>query len=452
MKEQNDPKDHPEVYAICRNGADWQISRRDFLKAAGMGAAAVSVGMSSGCSRPKPFDMICGDVTAHTDTITGMTLSADGRYLLSLDKKSIIKCWDFESQALLGSIRQTFGHFSAGYYNGRSCLFLSSGGGKYACAEIPITEHKAKMAAAESLPIITLPEADAAGLIFDSAENIYTGGHDIRLYRKSDDYQQPEVLFSLDPEKYVIIKSMKLFNDEKSLFFLWNQHSGFEILDLESKGSVSFRKNLCTTYAILPDQKQALICSEKGYALTSLEDGAIVWKKTGPQPGGGKNYRISAAAVTPDGSTGIIIVVYNQQCYIYLVSLTDGSETNKYELGYLVRSDSFAGPVLTPDGTKAAVSVDKTIFFFSLPELKLIGCPIDVDDAKDNEKGIEISATDEATGETYTYSMPCGAAIPGGAVCTCNCVKGRGGCACNAHSSSNSKNKGGSGPHYWHPN
>ena len=39
----------PEIYAIRKEGGDWQISRRDFLKAAGIGAAAVSAGLS-GCS------------------------------------------------------------------------------------------------------------------------------------------------------------------------------------------------------------------------------------------------------------------------------------------------------------------------------------------------------------------------------------------------------------------
>ena len=40
----NNNKERPEVYAIRQDGENWQLSRRDFLKAAGIGAAAVSFG------------------------------------------------------------------------------------------------------------------------------------------------------------------------------------------------------------------------------------------------------------------------------------------------------------------------------------------------------------------------------------------------------------------------
>ena len=48
----NEHKEKPEVYAIRRDGGDWQISRRDFLKAAGLGAAVMGIGMSSRFVKP----------------------------------------------------------------------------------------------------------------------------------------------------------------------------------------------------------------------------------------------------------------------------------------------------------------------------------------------------------------------------------------------------------------
>ena len=119
--------------------------------------------------------------------------------------------------------------------------------------------------------------------------------------------------------------------------------------------------------------------------------------------------------------------------------------------GNLVNSDRFAGPVISKDGTVLTISAGKTILFFSLPDLQLIGCPLDVNEAKNDTKGIEYTETDIVTGETYTTTLPCGAALPSGAVCTCNCVVGRGGCACDGHSKSN-RSGGGGGSHYWHPN
>lgn len=53
-----------------------------------------------------------------------------------------------------------------------------------------------------------------------------------------------------------------------------------------------------------------------------------------------------------------------------------------------------------------------------------------MNEAKNDTKGIEYTETDIVTGETYTTTLPCGAALPNGAVYTCNCVAGRGGCAC----------------------
>ena len=36
--EKNNSSERPEVYALRQEGGDWLISRRDFLKAAGLGA------------------------------------------------------------------------------------------------------------------------------------------------------------------------------------------------------------------------------------------------------------------------------------------------------------------------------------------------------------------------------------------------------------------------------
>ncbi len=444
----------PEIYAVRQDSGNWQISRRDFLKAAGIGAAALGAGLESGCSRPKPLDSICGDITAHKSTITGLILSADGKYLVSSDKDHLSKCWDFEKQSLLGSVKQNFGFYAAGYHNGKSCLFTKIGDGQIIILELPLTEMTTDQAAVES-PVsesVVIPDLDKGWFIVDSSENIYTDSYgSISIYRKEDGYQHKELLY--EPEHSGSgIKDMRLFDGDAKLFVQWNQSSSYGILDLETRKLARY-KSICSVFAILPDNVHALICSDKSYSLMDLGTGEAVWTQQGPQPGGGKVYAIKAAAVMADGSAAVLLVTYNQKCWLYMVSLADGSQLSEYEAGYLIRSDSFAGPVLSPDGTKMALAIDKTILYFSLPDLMLIGCPMDVDEAKNDKKGVEISAKDSVTGETYTYTMPCGAAIPNGAVCTCNCVKGRGGCACDGHSRSN-KNSGGArgGSHYWHPN
>ena len=87
MNKQKNNNERPEVYALRQDGGNWQISRRDFLKAAGIGAAAVSAGLS-GCS-PKEEDLVqitatpaslsdlCLTAPAHERVVETIALSAD---------------------------------------------------------------------------------------------------------------------------------------------------------------------------------------------------------------------------------------------------------------------------------------------------------------------------------------------------------------------------------------
>ena len=451
MEKQN-KNERPEVYALRQDGGNWRISRRDFLKAAGIGAAAMGAGLNSGCSQKKPLSAICEKSPAHKNTISGLILSSEGKYLLSLDTGNIIKCWDLEKRALLGSVSRSYGNYAVGSRDGVSCLFLNSGKEQVDYLELPLTEYTSGLAAVE-VPYrepITLPESQPTNMAMDSSENFYTSGNgSIRFYRKADGYQQPELLYEPN-SKRSNIADIRLFNKEKSLFVLWRQNNGFGVYDME-KRAMSYYDIPCSDYAILPDNKHVLVGDKKKYSLVSLETHANIWEQDSPKPGGGNNYSIAAAEITPDGKTGILIVAYQMKFYLYLISTADGTQLNELALGDLVNSDRFAGPVISKDGTVLTISAGKTILFFSLPDLQLIGCPLDVNEAKNDTKGIEYMETDIVTGETYTTTLPCGAALPSGAVCTCNCVVGRGGCACDGHSKSN-RSGGGGGSHYWHPN
>ncbi len=63
------------------------------------------------------------------------------------------------------------------------------------------------------------------------------------------------------------------------------------------------------------------------------------------------------------------------------------------------------------------------------------------------ETGIDYSYTDEY-GNVYNFTLPCGAAIPPGATCTCNCVTVPRTCSCVDHVSGCSCDV----VHYWYPN
>ncbi len=462
MKKQNS-NERPEVYALRQNGGDWQISRRDFLKAAGIGAAALGAGLNSGCSKQnntwngktESLDILCPQTPSHKKLIRQLLVSLDGKYLVSNDTNDV-KCWDFNTTALLQTYNAHSEQIVLGQIGGKESVIKhsadpSSGKGRFfTCYPLP---EERKIADDLNARTAYLFKSFAV----DSAENIYTvNDAGIHVLTKESAYEQDEILFAFrDPEKN---PSCTLFANDKKVFIRLNE--GFGILDLVSKEFSQFEIG-CTSYAVCRDGTKALIFSGFEYRLVSLENGETLWSQTVTdiRDGDGTELFVSRrvsggsyvnckTAVTPDGSAGILL----GEKAVCLISMTDGSLIRHKP----VTGDPDAGVgclAIARDGSKAAVSLSNTILFLSLPDLEIIGCPIDLSEVKDNVSGIEVSVKDPVTGKNIQYTMPCGAAIPEGAVCTCNCVSGRSGCACNSHgkSNGNGRSNGNSG-HYWHPN
>ena len=428
----NDVKnsEKPEVYALRQNADGWQISRRDFLKAAGTGAAAIGAGLGSGflnvSSAEDDIVSVCKSAAAHQNNLQRVMTAADGKWLISLSNDgsgSIIKAWNFDT--LVMNSRKKFKKGitlqSAGFIGGDPALTYTSNEGldriNYMCMEEPLL-YKGKTHE------IRLNKEKVTAITVGKNGNIYAGDEGKTLYiaekkGDSDKFNKPKT-FTL-PETIV---QCSLIDDGNTLFARFDSGK-CGLVDLNDGSVKEFAVDPIISYVIVPGDRFVLLLigednKSRNICLYSLSDGEMVWKFV---PDG----EIRMAAVTPDGSMAVLI----SGSWMTLLSLADGKSLKHKDSG--ICCITAAGIAVSGDGRKFAVCAEKAIIFFSLPDLEIVGCPVDIKEMKDNTKGVEVQGVDVLTGEKVTYTLPCGASVPAGAVCTCNCVAGRGGCACNSY-------------------
>ncbi len=433
--------DKPEVYALRQDGGDWQISRRDFLKAAGIGAAALGAGVNGRFVRPvhagEDMAALCSNAPAHKYEIVDLLSSADGKYLITLDKYNVIKCWDFETFRLIGTYEKMNGssrQLFAGYYDGESCLFYFQGAyseNMIRYLVLPEMEKRntifgLKFGDSETINDIAVSRDETVYAAADSQKISF-----LRKTKQGEVYKLPKTLsVSENGKKYV------LFNGE-NYFAVRFSENDFGTLDLSDGTIRKFDVPKIRDFAILPGDAAAILIDDSGdfaYRLVSMMDGKTVWKKTAAELGT-QDAELCAVSVSPDGS----MAIFAGTDRIWLVSTENGSMIRSFEIAFDISSN--VGKIaVSGDGSKMAVAVDKSIFFISLPDLNVIGCPVDLDGMTTDTKAVEISGKDPVTGQPVNYTLPCGAPIPAGAVCTCNCVAGK------------NTPYGSGGGHYWHPN
>lgn len=123
-------------------------------------------------------------------------------------------------------------------------------------------------------------------------------------------------------------------------------------------------------------------------------------------------------AVTPDSRT---LAVLFSGSTVELLSLPDLKLENVLK-GTTNQIESVA---ISRDG-KFLTSGDSagTIMLWDLEKREFLTYLFDQTANKRSVKGVTYHVKDKVTGHTITYTLPCGSAIPAGAVCTCNCVPG----------------------------
>lgn len=443
MREQAE-NEKPEIYALRQDSGSWQISRRDFLKAAGIGAAAAGAGMSClvhPVSGADDLESTCNGAAAHKDPIQMLLTSADGKYLLSYSS-GVMKCWDFDTCILSGKKENTLRNSAAAFYKGKSCLLTYSTGNVYSY-KVPFDSGTDRQRISDAIntgtPIcVTGGRGDDYFVLTREGKILkFVFGKSGTIFELSDTIDAGETL-----------QSGIVINADRRMFAHFEDGS-CGVVDLTDGSVNKFDAEQILDYAVVPGELAVVVLvgaadESKEYRCYSLTDGKMLWKEESSM----KFHRI---AVTPDGTLAVMLM----DSRITLRAVSDGKLVRSENYG-MINFDKDSLLTVSGDGSKIAVSVGKSILFITLPDLKLVGCPVDLKEMKDNTKGIEVQGVDVVTGKTVNYTLPCGSSIPAGAVCTCNCVAGKGGCAvncrcvgntcsCNSHKTSYSYS-------YWYPN
>ena len=447
--------ERPEVYALRQDGGNWQISRRDFLKAAGIGAAAVGLGLPSRFVRPvsaaENLEELCREAPAHKSRITDLQVSADGRYLISIDEDAVMKCWDMETYVLLKTAEAPEGVKA---FEG--------------VVSIDGTSVAVWKASERSLGGITFPDLeeyeDRINISFSNYNTLknLAFSRDGDIYAVSDKFifrlekGDEEPFYENQTMLYASLgkaKDLAVFAGNMLLFVL--NEKGFGVLDLETGKMHDIETSgVYEAFSAIPEGSNALVCEKNGngYKLLALDSGDTVWSNRAEQG-------ITAAAISPEEDCAVLL---EKDEKVRLISMANGDVINQFGTGEV----PLPRIAVSADGSLCAVAVDKSILFFSLPDLKILGCPVDLNEMKDDTKGIEVTGTDPVSGKTITYTLPCGAPIPAGAVCTCNCVAGTvcscvgyNPCTCVGHISCTCVGHISCScvghvvtTHYWHPN
>jgi WD40 repeat protein len=167
-------------------------------------------------------------------------------------------------------------------------------------------------------------------------------------------------------------------------------------------------------FAITPDGK--LLASRgrvkrENIELWRLPDGTMKTLE-------GHKDTLTSIAISPDGK---LLASGSADKTIRLWRLPDG-----HPLATLKAYDHAVGVVAIDPGGKLLASGDwaGSILLWSLPDGKRLGCLIDLAASSKDVKGSTYTVKNAVTGQTVTYTLPCGSPIPSGASCACNCVPG----------------------------
>lgn len=400
-------EEKPEIYAVTRNAESLSFSRRSFLGVTATGAGALAMSAASSAhgaatKKGKEFGY------AHGKGVSSLALSTDGRLLASADAGGTVKLWQMPEGILLKSWK---GHT----------------GGVTGLTFLPGTDELLFLLSTDSrgdVRLWTLPEGDRAdgfalrgnrGTMLLAPRNtdlLLTYGKDKGIACwKRDDGAALSIL-----EGHTQTVNTMAATPDGAILLSGSDDQTVRMWSLDSRSAIKTVKQFGRGVEAL-----ALV-TDGSLAVAALSDGSI-HKWSMPEPGDVQALKHVAtkpivAAVRPQKDWA---AVGREKPEIALVPLSPLNKEMEYLKGHGGKVTCLA---ITPDGNfLVSGSEDKTIRIWDLAERKCTKHLIDLKASYKSSEGVQYKGKD-VYGRTITYTLPCGAPIPPGAVCICNCVPG----------------------------
>lgn len=305
----------------------------------------------------------------HTDFVTSLLLLNDGKTLLSSSQDKSIRTWMLPEGTSSGSLQ---GHTAA-------VRFLASSPDGQTLSSF----------GEDGIRLWSLSDARMIASLSDAVNRWFRGS-----FAASADGQ-----------------ILAVANSDGTLR-LWSVFDGRALATLPYSG------NQVTALTFTPDG---------GRLLSGTNDGAVcVWSVTERKllaklEGSVRDslHAVAALAISPDGK---LLASGHADGAVAFWSLENGQLLASYKAhGF----SSVLTMAMSADGKWLATG-DNTgaILLWDLEQRKLHTYLFDPAANDAGTKGLSYNVYDKITGQTITYTLPCGSPIPPGAICTCNCVPG----------------------------